>query len=101
PGNGAESMSFGVEISNPVVGAITQFDGAASANFVKQDGYAQGDLTDFYIDATGLIVGTYSNGRSKNLAQMGVATVANQNALVHTGNGLFSVNTQAGDLIIG
>ncbi|TNE73633.1 flagellar basal-body rod protein FlgF [bacterium] len=101
PGNGAESMNFDVEISDPVVGAITQFDGAASANFVKQDGYAQGDLTDFYIDATGLIVGTYSNGRSKNLAQMGVATVANQNALVHTGNGLFSVNTQAGDLIIG
>lgn len=101
PGNGAEQQSFTVEVNDPVVGSLTQFDGAVSANFVKQDGYAQGDLTDFYIDATGLIVGTYSNGRSKNLAQLGVATVANNNALVHTGNGLFSVNTQAGDLIIG
>lgn len=101
PGNGAETMTFEIELDDPQTGRITQFDGAASANFVKQDGYAQGDLTDFYIDATGLIVGTYSNGRSKNLAQLGVASVANENALLHVGSGLFTVNTQAGDLIIG
>lgn len=101
PGNGAETMTFEVELDDPQTGRLTQFDGSASANFVKQDGYAQGDLTDFYIDATGLIVGTYSNGRSKNLAQLGVASVANNNALLHVGSGLFTVNTQAGDLIIG
>lgn len=101
PGNGAELMTFDVALDDPTTGRITQFDGSTSANFVKQDGYAQGELTDFYIDADGLIVGTYSNGRSKNLAQLGIATVANQNALIHAGSGFFSVTSTAGDLIIG
>lgn len=101
PGNGAELMTFDVSLDDPEIGRITQFDGSTSANFVKQDGYAKGELTDFYIDADGLIVGTYSNGRSKNLAQLGIATVANQNALIHAGSGLFSVTSTAGDLIIG
>lgn len=101
PNNGAEEMSIDINLDDATTGRITQFDGAVSANFVKQDGYAQGTLSDFYIDASGLIVGTFSNGRSKNLAQLGVASIANQNALVHVGNGLFSVSTTAGDLIIG
>jgi len=101
PGNAAEEMTFDVNLDDSNSGRLTQFDGAVSANFVKQDGYAQGTLSDFYIDASGLIVGTFSNGRSKNLAQLGVASIANQNALVHVGSGLFSVNTTAGDLIIG
>ena len=101
PGNGAESMTFDVNLDNVDTGKITQYDGSSSANFVSQDGFSKGELTDFYIDADGLIVGTYSNGKSKNLAQLGIATVANNNALQHVGNGLFSVNSTAGDLIVG
>lgn len=101
PGNGAEEMQFEMNLKSPETGSITQFDGSSSANFVKQDGYAKGELTDFVIDADGLIVGTYSNGKSKNLASIGIATVANENALDSVGNGLFQLNTQAGDLIVG
>jgi flagellar hook protein FlgE len=101
PGNGAEEMQFEVNLKSAETGALTQYDGSSSANFVKQDGYAKGELTDFVIDADGLIVGTYSNGKSKNLASIGIASVANENALDSVGNGLFQLNTQAGDLIVG
>lgn len=101
PGNGSDSSTFSINLADGEVGSMTQYDGSSSANFVKQDGFAKGELTDFYIDANGLLVGTYSNGKSKNLAQIGIATVANNDALEHIGNGLFQLNTQAGDLIVG
>jgi len=77
---------------------LSQFDGSTTASVFNQDGFPKGDLVDFFIDSDGLIIGQYSNGKSKNLAQLSVSTVSNPEGLISNGSGLYEITPQAGDL---
>jgi flagellar hook protein FlgE len=101
PGNGSGNIRFDLDINGSTdFGAVTQFDGTTSIGVISQDGFAKGELLDVFIDSAGNIVGSYSNGKTKNLAQVALATVANQQALNHVGDGLFAANVQSGQLLI-
>lgn len=63
----------------------------------NQNGYAAGDLQGVSVDTTGTITGSFSNGQSRKLAQLAIATFANPSGLVKVGNNLFQVSNNSGE----
>ncbi len=102
PGNGATSTkNVTVDLGSTADGSsVTQFVGNSTLSVTSNDGYGKGDLQDFSIDGGGNIVGTYSNGKTRNLAQVAIGEVNNPNGLVNKGNGLYDLTAQAGELKI-
>lgn len=101
PGNGAGNMQFSLDFKgNPQTGRLTQYDGTTTAKVTDQDGFGKGELLDVFIDSEGYIVGSYSNGKTKNLSQIALARVTNDQGLSHVGDGLFTPTTQAGNLVV-
>lgn len=99
PNNGASQMNFTVNFDSGTK-SLSQFQGTTTANVASQDGFAKGELVDFFIDSDGMIVGNYSNGKSKNLAQLAVADVSNPEGLSNQGNGMYAQVAQAGEVRI-
>jgi flagellar hook protein FlgE len=99
PGSGAEQFSFNVKLGDPAAGSkLTQFSGSTSAKVTSQNGYKQGELTDYNIDGDGNIIGQYSNGRTTKLAQIAIGSVANKDGLEAKGNNLFQKTAKSGDI---
>lgn len=67
----------------------------------NQDGYAAGVLDSYTIDDTGTIVGVFTNGMRRNIAQVAVATFSNPGGLLNAGGSLFSVSSNSGSAVIG
>lgn len=88
-------------------GTINQFDGMTSfdnpsgTSGISQDGYPGGDLVGIRIDQSGTLVGSFSNGRSVGLAQIGMAKFSNNEGLVNNGGNVYLQSANSGDPIIG
>jgi flagellar hook protein FlgE len=101
PGNGAGNMSFDIDLKgSPVTGRLTQFDGLTTVKVTGQDGNGKGELLDVFVDSEGRVIGSYSNGKTKDLAQLALAQVNNMQGLEHVGEGMFQITNQAGNVII-
>lgn len=85
----------------PSFAGLTQFGEAATATAVSQNGYGAGVLTSIGIDANGVIVGSFSNGLDRNLAQIATATFANPSGLLKAGDTLFRISTNSGPALVG
>lgn len=80
---------------------LTSTDNNSSTADISQDGYASGELNGIRIDQSGTLVGSFTNGRSLGLAQVGVAKFSNNQGLAGEGGNLFSRTANSGDPIIG
>ncbi len=80
---------------------ITSFDNPSSTSGISQDGYPGGDLQGIRIDQSGTLVGSFSNGRSFGLAQIGMAKFANNEGLVGDGSNVYLQSANSGNPIIG
>lgn len=65
-----------------------------------QDGAPLGTLSAFGVAADGVIVGSFTNGMTRMLGQVVVATFANQEGLIDDGNNLFQVGPNSGDAVV-
>jgi flagellar hook protein FlgE len=86
-------MDFGE--SNTFKG-LTSFGSASTAAAISQDGYSDGKLDSLSVSAEGDILGLYTNGVSRKLAQLQLATFRNPAGLTLTGNNLFQESTNSG-----
>ena len=77
--------------------SLTQYSSQSSLVSKSQNGYASGTLSDVSVNELGIITGSYSNGQSRELAQVGLAKFANPNGLLRDGSNLFA-DTQASGL---
>lgn len=59
----------------------TQYGTAFGVNSMAQDGYTTGQLTSFNTSANGTIVGSYTNGQTRNLGQVVLANFSNVQGL--------------------
>ena len=104
---GAQNGSAGGQHIELKLGTTAQMDGLASTDNdsstadISQDGYASGELNGIRIDQSGTLVGSFTNGRSLGLAQVGVAKVSNNEGLSSEGGNLFSRTANSGDPVIG
>ncbi len=95
-GTGAAAMSFNIDFTGS-----TQYGSAFSVNSLIQDGYASGKLTGFVISPDGILLGRYSNGQSKNLAQVVLANFRNPQGLQPIGNNLWVETSASGPALVG
>jgi flagellar hook protein FlgE len=81
--------------------SITQYAETSSTKAVKQDGYTMGYLDAFKIDSSGVITGVFSNGTTRALAQVALATFPNQGGLEKAGDTTFRESNNSGMANIG
>ncbi|KUK32635.1 MAG: Flagellar hook-basal body protein [Thermoanaerobacterales bacterium 50_218] len=78
---------------------LTQYAAEFTAVVESQDGYPAGTLESYTIDQTGTIIGVYSNGVSRGLAQIALARFTNPAGLTKEGSSLFSESSNSGDAL--
>jgi len=76
---------------------LTSQDDKSETSKITQDGYTHGELEDVTIDKFGTIQGTFSNGISKSLAQIGLATFTNNAGLENLGGNLYRNSSNSGE----
>jgi len=81
--------------------STTQFASESTNKFYEADGNKMGYLEDFTIDNQGIITGVYSNGTTKELAQLGMASFTNPGGLEKAGNTAFVKTSNSGNADIG
>ena len=74
----------------------TSFSGDSTVNSQYQGGYSQGALSSISIGSDGIILGNYSNGQTKKLAQVVLTTFPNMNGLINAGNNLYQATSTSG-----
>ena len=81
--------------------SITQYAEKSSTKMVAQDGHSMGYLDNFKIDSSGIITGIYSNGSTRTIGQVALASFPNQGGLEKAGNNTFRVSNNSGLANIG
>jgi flagellar hook protein FlgE len=85
-------------------GGITQFadaNGSAKVNILQQNGFPAGELQQVSVSDKGRIVGSYSNGRTIDLAEITLANFNGANSLKRIDGGAFEVTDESGPAIYG
>jgi flagellar hook protein FlgE len=80
-------------------GGMTQFadpNGNVQVNLLQQNGFAAGTLQTVAVNDKGRVVGTYSNGRSLDLAEITLANFSGTNGLKRLDGGAFSATDESG-----
>lgn len=80
---------------------ITQSASQSSTKAFYQDGYKLGYLDNFKIDSSGTITGVYTNGTSRVLGKIALATFANDRGLEKAGDNTFVESNNSGMAKIG
>ena len=83
------------------VSGSTQYGSKSQVFRQLQDGYAAGTLTNFSVDETGVVSGSYSNGVTRSLAQIGVARFENNEGLYKLGSNRYKEAVLSGQALIG
>ncbi len=80
---------------------LTSFADESITKNQSQDGYAGGSLEDLSVDRLGNIIGGFTNGKTFKLAQVGMATFANNEGLVKEGSNLYTASANSGTAQVG
>jgi len=97
PGNGANDVVLNLDFENTTgFSGLTQFAGQSSVNLPFQDGQAHGTLNAYAIDERGRVVGAFTNGRSRMVAQLALARINNPEGLTHVGNNVYRTSGTTG-----
>lgn len=83
---------------------ITQYadaNGTVQVNQMQQNGYAAGQLQSVAVNDKGRIAGTYSNGRTVDLAEITLANFSGANMLKKKDGGAFEVTAGSGSATYG
>jgi flagellar hook protein FlgE len=95
-----QQINFSFGTANAFDG-MTSFDSRSATSGISQDGFTGGDLVGIRIDQSGTVVGSFSNGRSFGLAQVGMAKFTNNEGLATEGGSVYVQTANSGDPIIG
>jgi flagellar hook protein FlgE len=85
-------------------GGITQFadpNGSAQVNLLQQNGFPAGELQSVSVSDRGRIVGSYSNGRTLDLAEISLVNFNGANYLKRVDGGAFETTDESGPAISG
>lgn len=100
PAGGANTVVIDLDFGNGFSG-VTQTSASSVVSALSQNGSATASLSNLNIDQYGNIVGIFSNGNSRALAQIMTATFTNLNGLISVGDNMYSAYANAGEPRIG
>ncbi len=97
------TFDFGTAVADGGTGVdgLTQYGLTSSATFQSQDGYTSGSLRNISISSDGVMVGSFSNGRTSTIAQIALATFQSNEGLTRIGGNLFLESAGSGQPIVG
>ena len=96
-----QTMNINLGTIGSIENTITQFAESSSTKAFYQDGYTMGYLDNFKIDASGIITGVYSNGTTRAIGQIAMASITNQNGLEKAGDNTYVASNNSGLANIG
>jgi flagellar hook protein FlgE len=100
--DGANNLAFSWNVFDANKnGLLTQMAAPSSTASTQQDGGGSGALVNFTIGSDGTITGAFSNGKTAILGQIALATFADNQGLVRTGNNDFTPTLASGQPVIG
>ncbi|HEV7535174.1 MAG TPA: flagellar hook protein FlgE, partial [Acidimicrobiia bacterium] len=76
--------------------SLRQFAGQSSVAALSQDGSALGTLQSFTIGSDGIVTGVFSNGRTRPIGQIALASFSNPSGLEKTGSSLYRASVNSG-----
>jgi flagellar hook protein FlgE len=91
PTNGAAPLAPSINFEG-----TTQYGSESAVNSLKQDGYTTGSLVGIGVGSDGKLSGRYSNGQTRNMGQVVLATFADPNGLLNLGNNQWSLSSVSG-----
>ena len=94
--NAASPLTFNMDFNK-----TTQYGSSFSVSALSQDGYAAGHIAGMSIGKDGIVQGNYSNGQTRNLAQIVLANFANPNGLMAVGNNAWVETAASGQPLVG
>ncbi|CAA0099902.1 flagellar hook protein FlgE [Zhongshania aliphaticivorans] len=81
PGTGASNLDLNFDYT-----ATTQYGAEFGVNNLQQDGYTTGRLTGIEVGNTGIVSARFTNGQSKELGKVAMASFSNPNGLQQQGD---------------
>ncbi|GHV69938.1 flagellar hook protein FlgE [Spirochaetia bacterium] len=81
--------------------SMTQYAEASSTKMNEQDGHNMGYMENFKIDQSGVITGIFSNGTTRTLGQVALASFPNQGGLEKAGDNTYRLSNNSGNANIG
>ena len=97
--SGATDINLVWDLTNSTL--ITGFSADSEIRSQIQDGYAPGTLRDISVDENGVVRGSFSNGKSQALYQIGVTMFSNKNGLSSQGSNVFAETVNSGTGLFG
>jgi len=79
----------------------TQFGSTFGVNSISQDGFPSGRLSGLSVSTDGTLQGRYSNGQTRDLAQVVLGNFANPSGLSSLGNNQWAETADSGQPLIG
>ncbi|KPK02679.1 MAG: hypothetical protein AMK71_01440 [Nitrospira bacterium SG8_35_4] len=101
--NQAIAFDFGDDIATDGASGLegtTQFGATSTTSYLDQDGYSAGTLKSLTINEDGLMSGIFTNGQTKNIAQVVLAKFISQEGLIKQGNSLYAESFESGQPIV-
>ena len=77
-------------------GRVSQYGELATVSVTTQDGSAAGALQALSVSQEGVLIGSYSNGRNRPIAQFAIAQFANPEGLEKVGDSSFRTTVNSG-----
>ena len=96
PGAVVPGQTFPVDFNGS-----TQYGAQFAVNAMLQDGFASGTLAGFNIGKDGVVLGRYTNGQTKPVGQVTLASFRNPQGLNPLGDNRWSQSPTSGEPIIG
>ncbi len=82
---------------NSGIGDVTQFGELSTLAVADQNGYGAGILQSISMSQEGMLVGSFSNGVNRPLAQLAIANFTNPEGLEKTGSSMFAATINSGE----
>lgn len=80
---------------------MTQFGSPFGVNALNQNGFSSGRLAGLSVSSEGVVQGRYTNGQSRDLAQVTLARFTNPNGLTSLGGNQWQETDDSGQALIG
>jgi flagellar hook protein FlgE len=100
PKSGAAAVDIKIDLGTGLNG-LSQFAGSSNAVMRDQDGYTNGTMQSFTIDATGTVTGAFTNGTAQALGQITLADFNNPTGLERVGDNMYRTTGNSGGAVLG
>lgn len=103
PAGLAPAQTIALDMGDPLNGVVgvTQFAAPSATTFLSQDGHTAGTLAGVKIDESGNIIGSFTNGETRTLAQIAIADFPAPDQLQRVGGNRYRGMADAGEPNIG